>query len=282
LIYYDRVFMGKKEKIQGGIEFKLDNLKKMLSDLGRVAVAFSGGVDSTLLLKVAKEVLGDNAIGIYSDSPLQAARERKEVFSLAGLIGVELIVFKVDKLNHEAFRDNPVNRCYLCKGLIFDEILSFAHSRGFNILVDGSNFDDLKDYRPGAKALKERAVKSPLQEAELTKQEIRIISKYYGLPTWDKDALACLATRIPTGEVVNEKKLGMIDRAEEILVNKGFRNVRARHLGDTVKLEVKADQVSRLSSKSIFKEIVARMKEVGFAHVTINPEGYIQGSMTTS
>jgi pyridinium-3,5-biscarboxylic acid mononucleotide sulfurtransferase len=270
------------ENIPVDLQVKLDQLKNNLLKMKRLAVAFSGGVDSTLLLKVAHDVLGANAVGIYSDSPLQASRERNEVFMLAETIGVELIVFKVNKLDHKAFRNNPENRCYLCKGLIFDEILTIAHSRGILTIIDGSNHDDLSDYRPGAKALKERNVTSPLQEVGLTKSEIRTISKYYNLPTWDKDALACLATRIPKGEVINELKLGMIDRAEEFLVNLGFRDVRARHLGDTVRLEVRVNQVSRLSSKQIYEVVVSKMKELGFSFINIEPNGYVQGSMNTS
>jgi uncharacterized protein len=274
--------MSTQEYLPKELRVKLELLKNLLLKQERLAVAFSGGVDSTLLLKVAFDVLGVNMIGVYSDSPLQAARERKDAIILAKEIGAELIVFKVNKLDHEAFRNNPANRCYLCKGLIFDEILKISRSKGFNTVADGSNHDDLSDYRPGVQALKERDIKSPLQEACLTKQEIRSISKYYGLPTWDKDALACLATRIPTGEIVNEQKLGMIDRAEEILVNKGFRNVRARHLGDTVRLEVRTDQVLRLSSNPLFEEIVSEIKNIGFLQVVINPNGYKQGSMNTS
>lgn len=274
--------MGTQEYLPKEIRAKLELLKNFLLKQEKVAVAFSGGVDSTLLLRVTHDVLGKNAVGVYSDSPLQAARERKEIFSLAKKIGSELIVIKINKLDHEAFLNNPANRCYLCKGLIFDEIVKIARSKGFNTIVDGSNHDDMSDYRPGVKALKERNIRSPLQEAGLTKQEIRTISKYYDLPTWDKDALACLATRIPRGEVVNEQKLGMIDRAEELLVKKGFRNVRARHLGDKVRLEVRADQVPLLTSNPLFDEIASEMKKIGFKRVVINPDGYKQGSMNTT
>jgi uncharacterized protein len=258
---------------------KLQLLKKQFTGWENVAVAFSGGVDSTLLLKVASEVLGENAVAVYCDSPLQAKREKKAALNLVRGIGVELFVIKLDKLDHEAFRKNPTNRCYLCKGLVFDAILKVTRLRGISVVVDGSNHDDKNDLRPGAKALKEKGIVSPLQDAALTKEEIRIISKFYRLPTWDKDALACLATRIPFGEEVNLQKLKMIDRAEEFLVNRGFRNVRARHMGTFVRLEVKADQIKQLMSEPYFEEVKQEMVHLGFQKVVIDLEGYQQGRM---
>jgi len=245
----------------------------------KLAVAFSGGVDSTLLLKIAYEALGENTIGIYADSPLQASRERRGALLLAKEIGVRMIVFKMDKLDNDAFRNNPSNRCYLCKGLIFDEIIKVARANNFNNVVDGSNHDDFSDYRPGIKALKERGIRSPLQEAGLTKDEIRLISKNFGLSTWDKDALACLATRIPFGEEVSMQKLSIIDSAEEILIRKGFRNVRARHFGTLVRLEVRADQVPQLTSEPLFGEINKEMILLGFKKVIAETEGYLKGRM---
>ncbi len=265
--------------ITGDLQKKLDKLKTLLHGYGKLAVAFSGGVDSTLLLKVAIEELGNQAIAIYVDSPLQPHREREAVKQLIRSLGAELDVFPVDELNHIAFKDNPPDRCYFCKGVIFDNIIEVAHLKGINTIADGSNHDDTKDYRPGMKALKERAIRSPLQEAGLTKDEIRTLSKEYGLPTWDKDALACLATRIPFGEAVTPDKLRKVDKAEEYLSELGFRNVRARYFGDTVLIEVREAQVSRFQDKELFGELQKRMEEIGFSKIDIAPEGYRQGRM---
>jgi pyridinium-3,5-biscarboxylic acid mononucleotide sulfurtransferase len=267
------------KKLEESLNKKLIRLEEEILQKKWLAVAFSGGVDSTLLLKISHNVLGKNVIGIYADSPLQAARERKEALMIARQIGVELIVFSINKLDSDAFRSNPENRCYLCKGLIFDEIIAIARTKGIDSVADGSNHDDLADFRPGVRALRERGVISPLQDAGLTKQEIRDLSKFYKLPTWDKDALACLATRIPIGEEINENKLLMIDRAEEFLAQKGFRNVRARHMGHFVKIEVRADQVQLLISNPLSDEVKSEMTKLGFGMVIIDREGYSQGKM---
>jgi uncharacterized protein len=163
--------------------------------------------------------------------------------------------------------------------LIFTKIEELAKKNNIEFVVDGSNHDDNSDFRPGARALKEIGVRSPLQEAGLTKEEIRELSRYLDLPTWDKDALACLATRIPYGEAVTEEKLRMIDRAEEVLINKGFRNVRARFYGDTVSVEVRNDQIKLFSDKSLYNQILTEIKSIGFSKMNIDPKGYRQGSL---
>jgi uncharacterized protein len=261
------------------ISKKLIVLSDLLKSRKRVAIAFSGGVDSTLLLRLAYDNLGKNALGIYCDSPLQPAREKISAVQLAKEIGVELFVITINEIEHDAFRHNPPERCYLCKGLIFDKIVKVAHARGFDVVVDGSNHDDLKDYRPGARALKERGIISPLLEAGLTKEEIRTISKAYGLSTWDKDALACLATRFPFGEKISRKKLEMIDKAEEFLAEKGFRNVRARCFGSMVRIEVRSDQVEDLLLPPLFNEVYQTMLDIGFKKCDIDKQGYRQGHM---
>jgi uncharacterized protein len=258
---------------------KLDNLKKLLREYGKLAVAFSGGVDSTFLLKVAVEELGNNVIAIYVDSPLQPQREKEAVRQLIRSVGAEIDILSLNELSHSAFKNNPPDRCYHCKGLIFDNIIEITHLKGISIIADGSNYDDTKDYRPGMKALQQRKIKSPLQEVELSKDEIRTLSKEYGLPTWDKDALACLATRIPFGEAVTADKLLKVDKAEEYLTKSGFRNVRARYLGDTVLIEVREDQVIRFKNQDLFIRMEKKMRDIGFIHIEIAPEGYKQGRM---
>lgn len=273
----------KEEKIQSDltelVKSKLSEVENKLKEMKSVAIAYSGGVDSTLLLKIAFNVLGNKAIAIYAESPLQPEREKNDVLKFVKKLGVKLITLKIDELKHDAFISNPPNRCYYCKSMIFAKIEEIAKEYKADFIVDGSNHDDQSDFRPGARALRERGVRSPLQEAGLTKDEIREISKYLGLPTWDKDALACLATRIPYGEAVTEDKLKMIDKAEEVLINKGFRNVRARFLGDTVKIEVRYDQVPKFSDKNFYDEILKTMNSIGFRKIAIDPRGYRQGGL---
>ena len=266
-------------KLSRKLKSKYHAVENILKEMGSVAVAFSGGVDSTLLLKIANKVLSEKALAIYAESPLQPEREKNEVMNFADKLGVKLISFQIDELKHDAFKSNPPNRCYYCKSLIFTKIGELAKKNNFEFVVDGSNHDDYNDFRPGARALKERGVRSPLQEAGLTKDEIRELSRHLDLPTWDKDALACLATRIPYGEAVTEEKLRMIDRAEEVLINNGFRNVRARFYGDTVSVEVRHDQIKLFSDKSLYNQILAEMKSIGFSKMNIDPKGYRQGSL---
>ena len=265
--------------IKGNLKKKLDRLKAILKAYEKLAVAFSGGVDSTFLLKIAVDELGENAIAIYVESPLQPRREKEAIKEIIRNIGAELDVLSVNELNHEAFRNNPPERCYYCKGLIFGNLLEVAHLKGISNVVDGSNYDDSKDYRPGMKALKERGIKSPLQEAGLTKDEIRTLSRDYNLPTWDKDALACLATRIPFGETITTDKLIKVDEAEEYLIDQGFRNVRARYFGETILIEVRHDQVSRFKNSEFFNQIKEKMGKIGFNTIEIAPEGYKQGRL---
>jgi uncharacterized protein len=258
---------------------KLKKLKGILGEFDKLAIAFSGGVDSTFLLKVAYEVLGNKVMAIFIDSPLQPQREKAAVHKLIHDIGCEMLIMEADELHHPAFRNNPPDRCYYCKGLIFDNLMEVAHLRGIYSIADGSNRDDTRDFRPGAKALRERNIRSPLQEAGLTKDDIRILSREYSLPTWDKDALACLATRIPFGEAVTKEKLIQVDQIEGYLIEQGFRNVRARHQGKGVLIEVRKDQVSRLQSPEIIDGLEQKVKSAGFSRLKIAPEGYVQGRM---
>jgi len=268
-----------KDQLPEILKSKLAQVKHSIKEMRSVAVAYSGGVDSTLLLDIAYSVLGNRAVAIYAESPLQPERERNEVLNFTRKLGVKLLAFEMDELKHDAFKSNPPNRCYYCKSLIFSKIKEIAKENQIQFVVDGSNHDDQIDYRPGVKALHEKGIRSPLQEAGLTKDEIRKISKYRNLPTWDKDALACLATRIPFGEAVTKDKLKMIDKAEEELINRGFRNVRARFYGKTVKIEVRNDQVEWFSDKTLYNEVLRSMQSIGFTNIEIDPMGYRQGSM---
>ncbi len=268
-----------KDQLSEVLKLKLEQVKHSIKKMRSVAIAYSGGVDSTLLLDIAYRVLGNKAVAIYAESPLQPERERNEVLNFTQKLGVKLLTFEIDELKHDAFKNNPPDRCYYCKSLIFSKIEEIARENQIEFIVDGSNHDDQIDFRPGARALHERGIRSPLQEARLTKDEIREISKCFNLPTWNKDALACLATRIPYGEAVTKDKLKMIDRAEEVLINKGFRNVRARFYGKTVKIEVRNDQVDWFSDRELYNEVLRSMQSIGFTKIEIDPKGYRQGRM---
>lgn len=258
---------------------KLIRLKEILKDLKKIAVAYSGGVDSAFLLKIAYDIPGIDTIGIYVDSPLQPEREKREAIETAKHIHADIVVININPLENPSFRKNPVNRCYFCKGLIFDKILKTAVLNGFSNIVDGSNHDDAKDYRPGKKALAERKIRSPLQEAGLTKEDIRILSKKEGLPTWNKDAYACLATRIPYGTEISTQYLKQVDKTEEILLLKGYRYVRARHFGDEVRIEVQSDQVQKLQEEMKNPDIYKSILDSGFSKIFIEPQGYRQGNL---
>ncbi|HEX3006013.1 MAG TPA: ATP-dependent sacrificial sulfur transferase LarE [Bacteroidales bacterium] len=258
---------------------KYENLKAILSEMKEVVVAYSGGVDSAFLLKVAHDVLGEKAYGVLAISPTYPSREFEKAKETASLIGARIRIIETNELEDEKFRTNPVNRCYFCKSELFTKIVELAESRQFKNFVDGSNFDDKGDYRPGMKALSEKGIRSPLQEAQLTKAEIRELSHMLGLPTWDKDALACLSSRFPYGENIDIEKLRMVDEIENFLFDLGFRNIRARHQKNTLKIEVLPEQIARFFQDDIRLKVLDKAKSIGYKYVTVDLEGYRQGSM---
>lgn len=261
------------------IEDKFSLLEVILEDMGHVVVAYSGGVDSTFLLKVAHDVLGENCYGVLALSPSYPSREYDRAMKMAGQIGARVEVIRTKELDNPRFANNPVDRCYFCKSELFDKISEMATSGRYINMVDGTNYDDMNDHRPGKKAMEERNVRSPLLEAQLTKAEIRDLSKELGLPSWEKDEMACLSSRFPYGETITQEKLNMVDRAENYLLDLGFRNVRARHSQNTVRIEVKPEQIRRLLDPDLRQRIVAAIKDIGYSHVTLDLEGYRRGSM---
>ncbi|MCR5790427.1 MAG: ATP-dependent sacrificial sulfur transferase LarE [Lachnospiraceae bacterium] len=258
---------------------KLDVLKEYIKNLGSLAVGYSGGVDSTFLLAVAHEVLGDRAIAVTTVDAAIPERELNEAKAFCAEHGICHIIREVDPLQIEGYRKNGPDRCYFCKHGVFSEIKRAADENGIEYLAEGSNMDDLGDYRPGLRAVEELAVKSPLREASLYKADIREISRAMGLPTWSKPAYACLASRFVYGEEITAEKLKMIDQAEQFLIERGFLQERVRLHGNIARIEVPAKDIPLLAGEELREEVYKRFKEIGFMYVTLDMRGYRTGSM---
>ncbi len=261
------------------LQDKYNDLREYIKSLGSVAVAFSSGVDSTFLLKVAHNVLGDKAIAVTARSCSFPERELKEAIDFTEKSGIRHLIVDSEELEIEGFSQNPVNRCYLCKHELFSKMKAIAEGNGIYEVVEGSNMDDLGDYRPGLTAIQELGIKSPLRLAELTKDEIRQLSKELGLPTWEKQSFACLSSRFPYGQSITEEKLKMVDEAEQLLLDLGFRQVRVRHHDTLARIEVDGDQMERIMTEEIRNQIYKRFKEIGFTYVALDMAGYRTGSM---
>lgn len=258
---------------------KYEKLKAELEKMEKVLVAFSGGVDSTLLLKVASDVLGKNVLAVIASSETYPGNETMDARKLARRLKVRHKVISTHELDNPDFLSNPPERCYHCKKELFGTLASIAREEGISFVLDGSNHDDLLDFRPGAKAAKELGIRSPLREAGLTKAEVRELSRRLRLSTWDKPSLACLASRFPYHTRIEGKSLRRIGAAEEFLREAGFRQVRVRHHGPIARIEVEADEFPRLLKKGLAAKISTRLKELGYSYVSLDLEGYRTGSM---
>lgn len=261
------------------VEDKLKKLKKIIEELESAVIAFSGGCDSSFLAKVAYDVLGDRVIAITANSELYADLEVKDSKKIAAFIGIKHEIISSNELGVPGFRDNPPERCYFCKKELFSELLEIAKKRDFKYVLDGSNFDDGDDYRPGMKAGKELNVRSPLREAKLTKDEIRQLSRKFNLYTADKPAMACLASRFPYGTKIREEDLQRIEKAEGFLRNLGFTQLRVRHHGDIARIEILPEDIESLLKNNFREKILAEFKKLGYKYVTFDLEGYRTGSM---
>ena len=284
---------------------KYDHLIEIIKSYKSAAVAFSGGVDSALLMKAAHEALGDRAIAITALSDLFPAREAGEAEQFCENEGIRHYTFHADEFSIEGFAENPPDRCYYCKKDIFSRIREIAREHGAQEVLEGSNMDDTGDFRPGKRAIRELKVKSPLQEAGLSKEEIRVISKELGLPTWNKQSFACLASRIPYGQIITAEKLSMIDQAEQILIDLGFHQLRVRihEMGDAgskssqgvdgaqsdtaavnymCRIEVLPEELPKLAEDPIRTQINEAFRRIGFQYVTLDLQGYRTGSLNES
>jgi uncharacterized protein len=260
------------------MEQKYAQLGVILESMEKVVVAFSGGVDSAFLLKAALEFLGpERVLAITADSETYPVREKEEAIALAKEIGAPHVVIHTSELDIPGYAENPTNRCYFCKNSLFDHLIPIAKERGYEHVVFGAIADDLGEHRPGLQAAHEQGVRAPLLEAGIKKSEIRHLSRQFGLRTWDKPSFACLSSRIPYGEAITALKLSMIDQAEDFLIQLGFRQVRVRQHENLARIEVPVSELADIIA--VAETVHAKLKEIGYAYVTMDLKGYRSGSL---
>lgn len=259
-------------------EQKINRLHQILDELDKVVVAFSGGVDSTFLLKMAIDHLGrDRVLAITADSETYPLREKEEAINIAKLLNANHQIIHTSELNIPGYAENTANRCYFCKNSLFEHLIPIAQELGYKHVVFGAIADDLGEHRPGLQAAHHRGVRAPLLEAGIKKSEIRHLSRKLGLPTWDKPSFACLASRIPYGEKITARKLSMIDQAEDFLIQLGFRQVRVRQHENLARIEIEPNDFAELLA--VAETVHVKLQEIGYAYVTMDLKGYRSGSM---
>ena len=261
------------------LEAKAGHLRAVIADCQSVLVAFSGGVDSAYLAVVAREVLGDRALAVTADSPSYPDSHRQLALGVARDFSLAHEIIHTAELDRPEYRANPANRCYYCKDELYGRLAGVARDRGFAVIIDGNNADDRGDYRPGRQAAKEHGVRSPLDEANLTKDDIRELSRLAGLKTWDEPASACLSSRIPYGTEVTDAALRQIEAAEKVLHDLGFRICRVRHHDTVARLEIARSEMARALDPEINARLVAEIKALGYQFVSLDLQGYRLGSL---
>jgi len=262
------------------LKVKIETLKEIFRSMGKIVVAFSGGVDSTFLLGMARDTLGaENVLAVTALSPLYPERELSVAKKMAAEMGVKHILIESNELEIEGFSKNPIDRCYLCKRELFDELITVARQENLSSVIEGSTLDDEKDYRPGKRAIRELGIRSPLVEASLSKADVREVSKSLGLPTWDKPSFACLASRFPYGEEITEEGLKRVNEAEDFLIGLGFKQVRVRHYNDLARIEIYKEEIGKILDEAVREKVVAHLKKIGYQYVTLDLQGFRSGSM---
>jgi uncharacterized protein len=266
---------------------KLEQLQNLLRSFGSCLVAYSGGVDSVLLAFVSHQVLGDKSLAVLADSPSLPRRELDDAVAIAARFSIPLRVVRTLEFDNPSYLANPVDRCYFCKHELFTQLAPLAKAENFAVIAYGENASDIGDFRPGAKAAGEFQVRAPLKEAGLTKAEIRALSAQFGLPTADKPQMACLSSRVPHGEAVSPEKLSMIERAEYVLRDLGFHDLRVRHHQLTgqgihlARIEVATEEIPKFLGNGAFAKAAEALKKIGYAHVTLDLQGYRRGGVNT-
>lgn len=258
---------------------KLEQLTRLFAQMDRALIAYSGGVDSTLVAKIAYDVLGDRALAVTAESPSLLPEELEDARIQAAVIGIPHELVQTDEMNNPNYTANPVNRCYFCKSELHDTLKPLALQRGYPYVVDGVNADDLGDYRPGIQAAQERGARSPLAEVGVTKAEVRQLSQQLGLPWWDKPAQPCLSSRFPYGEEITIAKLQRVGRAEVYLRKLGWKNLRVRSQGDTARIELSPEQIKQFVLTMDLPTLVSAFQDLGFLYVTLDLEGYHSGKL---
>lgn len=265
--------------MQDSLQDKKAKLVKVFKTFDRLAIAFSGGVDSAVLLAEARDVLGEQVIALTARSPIHPMRDVVDATKLAAEMGVPHLIIDSHEVDHADFLANTEQRCYICKKIVFGQLAKVAARQGFSALAHGANVDDLADYRPGMKAARELGVAAPLMASGLTKADVRQLARQRGLAIWNKPAMACLATRFPYGAPITLEKLEQVRQAEQVLESAGFQNCRVRCHGNVARIEVPSAHLPALFNDPLRQQIVERFREIGFLHIAADMEGYVSGSM---